>query len=83
MTIYRKHKEVPTELSPARLYLDDIEQVVQIFLDSEKEDKDRSPLPEYVKPSEAEPKTTFAIRDYTHPVVGGRERIGVGPAEKR
>jgi hypothetical protein len=64
VTIYRKPKDVPTELPSARLYLDDIEQIVQIFLDAAKAQQDRSPLPEYVKPADAEPKTTFTIRDY-------------------
>jgi hypothetical protein len=64
VTIQRKPKDVPTELPPARLYLGDIEQVVQIFLDAEKADRVRSPIPEYVEEARSEPKTTFTIRDY-------------------
>jgi len=64
MTIYRKPKDVPTDLPPARLYLDDLQQVIQIFQEAENADRVRSPLPQHVTPDEAETKTTFAVGDY-------------------
>jgi len=41
MTISRKEKEVPKDLPPARLYLDDIEMVIKVFQEAKQNQTDK------------------------------------------
>jgi hypothetical protein len=57
VTIRTKEAEVPSEFPPARLYLDDIEEIVRIFRELVESPK----FSEHFTPEEVELKVTFSI----------------------
>jgi hypothetical protein len=68
MTIHHKNPEVPRALPPARLYLDDIEQVVQAFSEAA--------LKAQGSANGEQLKTTFQVRDRFTTDLGDLPKIG-------
>jgi hypothetical protein len=58
VTIRTKEAEVPSEFPPARLFLDDIEEIVRVLVDA---NKDSNPLAH--QNEDAKTKITFTIKD--------------------
>jgi hypothetical protein len=58
MTISSREKEVPDDLRPAKLYLDDIAEIQRVFVDANKDRTWKSELPEG-----GQVKTRFAVDD--------------------